>query len=303
MKKRRFLAGCGLILGLLTLAGCESLYDTLYQDFLEQQHAAAAAAAEFAAANPSFLYTLTASEGTLVADGGQEGAYTLTLRGLIGNVISFTDRPNRIADHESLTDFVADWEALGFTDDPPNAALALHEEDESQDVVIIELRNPVYDAAADTLTFAVTILTDEQTGALAEYFEKADAALPAAFNTCSLLIDDALPSCTIQISKDVYTSDDSIFVYVQHVDQGFPQDVAQSAEGTYFLGDNVTAFTIEKDSFPPRCITIYYTGEETGNSYAFSLSQVLDNDLPKEFLPTEGLPHIYFIQFSPPPAE
>jgi hypothetical protein len=40
MKERRFLVGCGLVIGLLPLAGCDGVHDALYQDLVQQQAAA-----------------------------------------------------------------------------------------------------------------------------------------------------------------------------------------------------------------------------------------------------------------------
>ena len=288
LRSRIILIGCGLVVGLLTLAGCGGLYDLLYLDFLLTQSEIAATEAEWAAANPNYLYTLTASEGTLVSNNDDAEDYTLTLGGLIGNVISFTDRPDRIADHESMAEFVNDWDQRGFADDPPNAALVLHEEGESQDVLVVELRDPVYDANADTLVFAITILTDEQTGALAEYSEKADAALPVAFDTCSLLIDDAPRGCDIQLILDVYQASDMIVIN-NIWKQGNPVPDSYMMQGydeTTDLGDSVTRFTINKYSSPPSIVTINFVGGF--DMCNFELSAFLDPDGPPSGFTREG---------------
>ena len=257
MRTQHILAGSGLLLGFLSLMGCGGLYDMLYMDFLQSQNEIAAAEEEWGATNPNFLYALTASEGVLAAEPDSEIDYTLTLGGLIGNVIAFTDRPNRIADHESMADFVAEWDQRGFADDPPNAALVLHEEEEDQDVLVVELRDPVYDEDADTLTFAITVLTDERTGALAEYSDKADAALPAAFETCSLLIDDAPRGRKVLINLDVYNTGD--YVYVDQIWRNGAQTADSywmKTDETTDIGDSVTRFSISKYSVPGSRVTI-----------------------------------------------
>jgi hypothetical protein len=159
----------------------------------------------------------------------------------------------------------------------------LHEEDEGQDVVVVELNDPVYDANADTLTFAATVLTDEQTGALAAYSDKVDAALPAAFNACSVLIDDAPVGCGIAVWMDAYQYQDRVFIEnIYRTGMGPPYAQWLYPGQTFNLGDGVISFTITKYSDPPSRVTINFTGQ-AGMSYNLVLSAFLVDELPPGF--------------------
>lgn len=164
---------------------------------IESQNEIFAAVNEVAAARPSLFYLMIGSSGTFAGTEGQPNRFALTITGLNPDVVYFSDHPNRIAGHEDLATFIDGWQTNGFVEDPPNAALILHEEDETRDVMIVELTGPSYDASADTLTFTATVLTDAVTGGLADYAAKADDALPESFAKCALLIDNGESGSTI----------------------------------------------------------------------------------------------------------
>ncbi len=70
--------------------------------------------------NPSWLFSHTASAGTLLKQ--SDGDYTLTLTGIDPHVMAFTDRPVRDSVIVPATDLIAAWPGL-FADSPPNAVL------------------------------------------------------------------------------------------------------------------------------------------------------------------------------------
>ena len=88
-----------------------------------------------------FMFVQTAQSGTWAEKAGEEGVYTLTLTGVPAQTVYFSDRPQRIVGTQSTTEF---YDALGFTpENPPNAALVT-QTDAGEDVLVIELFNPVY---------------------------------------------------------------------------------------------------------------------------------------------------------------
>ena len=97
----------------------------------------------------------------------------MTLKGISGVTILFSDRPDRIAGHMTTADFVKNWN-MGkdsFKIDNPNAALAIFGEKEPNDVVI-ELSNPALEN--DSLTYDIKVL---------------EGSIPKTTGECSLFID------------------------------------------------------------------------------------------------------------------
>lgn len=98
---------------------------------------------------PQFLLTIGASGG--VIDGT-----TLTLTDLDDEVLYFGDRPSRVAFRQPVG-VAFDWWVPSFGDVPPNAALVFVEAGHDRSVGV-ELRQPRFDAAARTATFAFAVL-------------------------------------------------------------------------------------------------------------------------------------------------
>jgi hypothetical protein len=103
------------------------------------------------------------------------GAGELTLHGLVGSTVYFTDRPRREVGHLATGRFIEFW-ATGepsFRDRPPSAVLSFLEPDEGRGDVSLILRDARL-AAVDRLTYRVEI---------------ADGSLPEESGPCSLFID------------------------------------------------------------------------------------------------------------------
>jgi len=115
--------------------------------------------------NPEYLFVLSSESGSYEGD-------TLTLND-VPSVIYFSDRPERIAGHMSLKEFVEKWGQgpNSFKADPPNATLSILDESGNKDVVV-ELMNP--GMKENRLQFKVRLLKGE---------------LPATFKACSLFTD------------------------------------------------------------------------------------------------------------------
>jgi hypothetical protein len=98
----------------------------------------------------------------------------LTLHGVSPATLFFSDRPKRVAGHETTQEWVDTWSqgADSFASDPPNATLSILGGEEEVDDVVVELRNPQLEG--DKLTYTVSVLNGE---------------LPASGGASSLFID------------------------------------------------------------------------------------------------------------------
>lgn len=115
-------------------------------------HSATAADAEKTA---DFLFVQTADSMSFDKDAG-----TLTLNGVGGNTLFFTDRPERIAGNMSTERFVPFWSTGkdSFLSDPPNADVSILDGKDLKQVVVV-LHDPVLDG--DALTYKVDVIDGE----------------------------------------------------------------------------------------------------------------------------------------------
>lgn len=145
--------------------------------------------ADTAGTHPEFLFTQSFNGGTWVPKSGASGVYTLTLTGAAATTTYFSDRPERIVGLAPTQQFL---DGLGFTpENPPNAALVTQTADGEQDILVIELDAPIYDAAAGTLTYEAKVLADYGERGLAYLArQQTDYELAASFGEGSLFIDD-----------------------------------------------------------------------------------------------------------------
>jgi hypothetical protein len=140
-----------------------------------------------ASTTPTYLFVQQATGGTMAP--ADDGTWTLTLTGVVPRTVFFADRPEREAGTVATAELVTVSE-LFDPDNPPNAAVVLAEPgSEREDVLIVELRQPVYDAAAGTLRYTVTVLGESGAEGLAAWSDRADASLPESFGHVALFID------------------------------------------------------------------------------------------------------------------
>jgi len=117
----------------------------------------------------------------------------------------FTDRPLRRSSRLSPEKFVAEWVRNGFRDDPPNAAFTGVDGSATFDLVV-ELRDPHWNATAHTMTFTVTPL-DPKATLPASVDDDVSLFVDAAQNTINLNITN-LTQIPLQIqsaSPDIST--------------------------------------------------------------------------------------------------
>lgn len=110
-------------------------------------------AASAASEAPSFMFVQVAED--LSAD---TTALTLRLRNVSGQIIYFSDRPNRIAGHITMPEYLREWTpadgADNFSTDPPNATLSVYQPGQPDNsVAIVEISNPRLDGADLVYTY------------------------------------------------------------------------------------------------------------------------------------------------------
>lgn len=124
--------------------------------------------------------------GSFVNDGS--GNYTLTITDVVPYTVGFADRPARDVGFAPMDAFL---KAFDFGFDYPNAAIILPEENETSDMVIVELTNPQYNNATQTLTYKARLLKEYsfRSGWLEDQRSKVDASIPEKFGRVVLVID------------------------------------------------------------------------------------------------------------------
>lgn len=136
----------------------------------------------------AYLFVQSAGPTTLVP--GEGDVHTLTLTEVTAQTLYFSDRPNRVAGTTPTQDIAAGWGQV-FASSAPNGVLVGHLA-EGEEAVVVELREPVYDGEAGTLTYQVRILEAEEIGDRAfaqEPLTVLDA--PRDYTEAHLFIDDA----------------------------------------------------------------------------------------------------------------
>ncbi len=148
-----------------------------------------AGAAKQKPATAEGLYVLSAESGALDrVPGGGRRTFELVVNDPNGDVVSFTDRPQRRAGHLPVKRFVNNWARYGFKQDPPNAALVIADAPDSRDVLVVELINPhLRDDGG--LAFRAKVLKGSSRGALTRFRGRADRRVAASFGEFSLFID------------------------------------------------------------------------------------------------------------------
>jgi hypothetical protein len=86
---------------------------------------------------------------------------TLTMKGVGPTVIFFCDRPERMAGHLSLEEYLRSWtqDKDSFTEDPPNAVLSVLSGDKTVDIVVELTKKPRVNG--DDMIYGIRILQGE----------------------------------------------------------------------------------------------------------------------------------------------
>jgi hypothetical protein len=144
----------------------------------------------YAANNERYLFVQSAHDAK-IRKSSSDGLYTITLSPVSKFVTSFTERPARKAKLIPIEDLLRLWQGNhpeGFNMNPPNADInGVLKENSNEDPInyLVELRDPVYDSAAKTLTYTIKPMDGNP------------SALPdsATLHHVTLFIDDVCLSC------------------------------------------------------------------------------------------------------------
>jgi hypothetical protein len=135
-----------------------------------------------------FLFIQSAQSGSVSEVNAT--TFTLELRDVSDKTIMFSDRPDRIVSSVNTTNFIGNWSTgpNSFAADPPNAVLILDDEEQREELAVIELFNPEYDSAANTLRYDITAENATATTA-ATTTTTTSIDLPSEFGQSTLVID------------------------------------------------------------------------------------------------------------------
>ncbi len=160
--------------------------------FAQQSRQSQAAQPAAATEAPVMMFVQNAQSGTLTEVAEDKGTYKLLLEGVAEETIAFSDRPNRIVIAVSTEKFLAS--PVFRSVDTPNAALEIFGANESEDVMVLQMQDPVYDKDKATLTYLVRPL-ETPSHARAVFNKRHDRSLPTSFGPAALFIDNLQASC------------------------------------------------------------------------------------------------------------
>lgn len=172
--------------------------------------------ADDAGTRPEYLFVQPFEGGTWTPKPGMDGVFTLTLSGAAAETTFFSDRPERDAGLAPTQKFL---DGIGFQpENPPNAAIVAQTDDGKEDVLVVELLVPVYDAEAATLTYEAKVLPDYGGRGLSSLAQQqTDYDLAATFGEGSLFIDD----CPNSLLDGCYYEDEQTnYIFYGNVSSG-----------------------------------------------------------------------------------
>ena len=139
----------------------------------------------------TFIFIQEGSSGSFVNDGS--GNYTLTMTDVVPYTVGFADRPARDVGFAPVDEFLKGFN-FGI-DNPPNAAIILPDENETSDMVVVELTNPQYNNTTKALTYKARQLKEFsfKSGWFQDHLSDVDPAIPEKFGRVNLVIDNMLP--------------------------------------------------------------------------------------------------------------
>ena len=145
-------------------------------------------ASAVSSADQKFIFLQEGSNGSFVND--SSGNYTLTMTDVVPYTVFFADRPARDVGFAPMDKFLKGFD-FGVHN-PPNAAIILPEENETSDMVVVELTKPQYNNTTRTLTYNAKQLKEYsfKSGWLQDHISEVDPAIPERFGRITLVIDD-----------------------------------------------------------------------------------------------------------------
>ena len=142
----------------------------------------------------TYIFLQEGSSGSFVNDSA--GNYSLTMTDVVPYTVYFADRPARDVGLVPMDKFLKGFD-FGVNN-PPNAAIILPDENETSDMIIVELTKPQYNNTTRTVTYNAKLLKEYsfKSGWLQDHASEVDPAIPERFGSVNLVIDDC--PCTGQ---------------------------------------------------------------------------------------------------------
>ena len=158
----------------------------------------------------TFIFIQEGSSGSYVND--SSGNYTLTMNNVVPYTMFFADRPARDVGFAPMDKFLKGFD-FGASN-PPNAAIILPDENETSDMVVVELTNPQYNNTTQTLTYTPKQLKEYsfKSGWLQDHASEVDPAIPERFGSVILVIDD----CPCRSSNSLFQCGPNTYTPCQH---------------------------------------------------------------------------------------
>lgn len=158
------------------------------------------------------LYVLEGLSGELRKDGE---IHQLTIQGVDAELIYFSDRPDRIAGEVAISDWLRDFP---FGPVAPNAAVVIENGAPEQNVIIVSLSKPRYDASTASIQFQVEIIPASRSGDLLDFNYDADEILPEYFGKVVIFIDDeSVERCAMAVAYDTAIQTPTGHIPVQYL--------------------------------------------------------------------------------------
>lgn len=202
-----------------------------------------------ASEHPAFMFVQLADSGNWVPKPDEDGVYLLSLSGIGDQTLYFSDGTAGTFPTDHML------KSLGFTTvNPPNAAVVVQTPDGVQDVLVVELFNPIFsqdDAGNNQLTYEATVLNTYTGAGLDEWVPQAeDDQLPVEFTNVSLFIDDCpgISVCALSTGTDS-------FPYVGAIPGGPYRQCLNEETGICVLceGSFAEFDALCRDAYPDTC--------------------------------------------------
>lgn len=137
---------------------------------------------------PTHIFLQEGTNGSFVKDVSDN--YTLTITDVIPYTVYFSDRPARDAGMVEMEQFL---EGFNFDpNNPPNALVTIREGEEEKDMIVVELTEPSYNNATNTLMYKAHLTADYEFESEwpQDLTSRADEAIPEEFGEVIIIIDD-----------------------------------------------------------------------------------------------------------------
>lgn len=148
--------------------------------------------AGYAAEEDHWLYVVNANGATISPMEDREGEFKLRLENVSPQVLFFSERPNQEVDAVPAQRFFDKWREAEkkFRRKPPFVALDPLIPGEQEDLIyLLEIQNPVYDAAARVLEYEIRFIGDETRKPQRLSHRKVGTNPPRNFQEAALFMD------------------------------------------------------------------------------------------------------------------